>query len=59
MVTVPRKDDTDSVIYIFKKYFGQYNKGWLDTDMGFFPVRALNHSFALEDAYADNFSFVH
>lgn len=56
---MPRKDDTDSVIYVFKKYFGQYNKGWLDTDMGFFPVRALNHSFALEDAYADNFSFVH
>lgn len=30
-----------------------------NSDMGFFQIRALQHSFVLEDACADDSSFVH
>lgn len=57
---MPQKDDAES--YIFKRniHILVNTKKAVETlTWDSFPVLVLNHSFALEDAYADNSSFVY
>lgn len=59
-MTMLLKDDLDSVdgnILANTAKAGQIEI--TNSDMGFFQIRALQHSFVLEDACADDSSFVH